>query len=92
MKIQPLNDYLLVRPTEAEVKTASGLYMPDTAREKPSMGRVLAVPSGGAEGLAIGDTVVYRNGAGEEIRADGEKLLLVQASDLLAKFVEADTI
>lgn len=92
MNIQPLNDFLLVRPMEAEVKTASGLYVPDTAREKPSMGLVLAVPSGGAQGLAIGDKVVYRANAGEEIRSNGEKLLLVQATDLLAKFVEADAI
>lgn len=92
MHIQPLNDFLLVAPLEAETKTASGLYVPDTARDKPSMGKVRGVPTGGVAGLAIGDTVVYRANAGEEIRNNGEKFLLVQSSDLLAKFVEADTL
>lgn len=92
MNIQPLNDYVLVRPVEAEQKTASGLYVPDTAREKPSIGVVLAVPSGGAEGLALGDKVVYRANSGEELRHEGEKLLLLQATELLAKYVEADAI
>jgi len=92
MNIQPLNDYILVRPVEAEQKTASGLFVPDTAREKPSIGVVLAVPSGGAEGLALGEKVVYRANSGEEIRDNGEKLLLIQATELLAKYVEADAI
>ncbi|TNF37541.1 MAG: co-chaperone GroES [Deltaproteobacteria bacterium] len=92
MNIQPLNDFILVRPVEAEQKTASGLFVPDTAREKPSIGVVLAVPSGGAEGLALGEKVVYRANSGEEIRDNGEKLLLIQASELLAKYVEADAI
>jgi len=92
MNIQPLNDFVLVRPVEAEQKTASGLYMPDTAREKPSIGTILAVPSGGADGLALGDKVVYRANAGEELRHDGDTLLLLQASELLARFVEADAI
>ncbi|PKN56575.1 MAG: co-chaperone GroES [Deltaproteobacteria bacterium HGW-Deltaproteobacteria-14] len=92
VNIQPLNDFVLVRPLEAELKTASGLYVPDTARETPSMGVVLAVPSGGAQGLALGERVVYRANAGEEVRSNGEKLLLVQATELLAKYVDADAI
>lgn len=92
MTLQPLNDHVLLRPVDPEEKTAGGLYLPDTAREKPSEGIVLAVPAGGAEGIAIGDRVIYKTHAGEEIRADRETLRLVPMGDLLAKYVEADEI
>ncbi len=92
MTIQPLNEHVLLRPVDAEERTAGGLYLPDTAREKPSEGVILAVPTGGAEGLAIGDRVIYKAHTGEEIRADRETFRLVPVGELLAKYVEADEI
>jgi chaperonin GroES len=92
MTIQPMNEHVLLRPIDAEERTAGGLYLPDTAREKPSEGVILAVPAGGAEGLAIGDRVIYKAHAGEEIRADRQTFRLVPVGELLGKYVEADTI
>ena len=92
MTLQPLNDHVLLRPVEPEEKTASGLYLPDTARERPSEGILLAVPAGGAEGIAIGDRVIFKAHSGEEVRLDHETLRLVPMGDLLAKYVEGDAI
>jgi len=92
MTLQPLNDHVLLRPVEPEEKTASGLYLPDTARERPSEGILLAVPAGGAEGIAIGDRVIFKAHSGEEVHLDHETLRLVPMGDLLAKYVEGDAI
>ena len=92
MAIQPLNGNVLVRPVEAESKTAGGLYLPETAREAPAEGVVQAMPPGDGAEVAIGDRVLYKRFAGEEITFGGEKLRLVPQGDLLAKYVEADAI
>ena len=92
MNLQPLGDFILVRPVEAEEKTASGLYVPDTAREAPAQGKVLAVAAGVNHGLAVGDRIVYKRFAGEELKVDGEALKLIAVGDLLARWVEADAI
>ena len=93
MTLQPLEDRIVVRPAEAEEKTASGLVIPDTAKEKPQQGEVLAVgPGRRAEntgeliplGIAVGDKVVYSKYGGTEITIDGEDLLILQARDVLA--------
>ena len=67
MAIQPLNDHVLLRPVEAVEQTPGGLYLPDTAREKPSEGVVVAVPAGGADGLALGDLAGTMSGSNLEI-------------------------
>src|SRR3954447_20062914 len=94
MKLQPLDDRIVVRPSEAEEKTASGLVIPDTAKEKPQQGEVLAVgPGRRAENtgelipldIAVGDQVVYSKYGGTEISHDGEDLLILNARDVLAK-------
>ena len=94
MKLQPLEDRIVVRPSEAEEKTASGLVIPDTAKEKPQQGEVLAVgPGRRAEqsgeviplDIAVGDTVVYSKYGGTEITIDGEDLLILTSRDVLAK-------
>src|SRR6201991_1025045 len=94
MSLQPLDDRIVVRPSEAEEKTASGLVIPDTAKEKPQQGEVLAVgPGRRAENtgeliptdVAVGDTVVYSKYGGTEITSDGEDLLILNARDVLAK-------
>jgi chaperonin GroES len=94
MKLQPLEDRIVVRPSEAEEKTASGLVIPDTAKEKPQQGEVLAVGAGRrAENtgelipvdVKVGDKVVYSKYGGTEITIDGEDLLILSSRDVLAK-------
>lgn len=91
MTLQPLGDFILVRPLDAEEKTASGLYVPDSAREAPAQGKVLAVAAG-LDRVAMGDRVVYKRFAGEELKVNGETLKLISSPDLLARWVEADPI
>jgi chaperonin GroES len=94
MNLQPLDDRIVVRPNEAEEKTASGLVIPDTAKEKPQQGEVLAVgPGRRADNtgeiipldITVGDTVVYSKYGGTEITIDGEDLLILTGRDVLAK-------
>ncbi len=92
-KLQPLADRVLVRPIEKEEKTKSGIYLPDTAKEKPQEGEVLAVGPGkmSDEGklipldLKVGDTVIYSKYGGTEIKVDDEELIILRESDILAK-------
>jgi chaperonin GroES len=94
MKLVPLEDRIVVRTAEAEETTVSGLVIPDTAKEKPQQGEVLAVgPGRRAESsgelvpldIAVGDTVVYSKYGGTEITIDGEDLLILAGRDVLAK-------
>ena len=94
MTLQPLDDRIVVRPSEAEETTASGLVIPDTAKEKPQQGDVLAVgPGRRAEAtgelipldVVVGDKVVYSKYGGTEITVDGEELLILTSRDVLAK-------
>ncbi len=96
MNLQPLEDRIVVRPGDAEETTASGLVIPDTAKEKPQQGDVLAVGPGRRSDdsgelipmdVAAGDTVVYSKYGGTEITVDGEDLLILNARDVLAKVV-----
>src|SRR5262245_66160049 len=98
MKLQPLEDRIVVRPDEAEETTASGLVIPDTAKEKPQQGEVLAVgPGRRAENsgelipldIAVGDTVVYSKYGGTQITIEGEDLVILTSRDVLAKAVAA---
>ncbi len=92
MNLQPLEDRLVVRPSEADATTASGLVIPDTAKEKPQQGEVLAVGPGRrsdtgdliAMDVAVGDTIIYSKYGGTEISSGGEDLLILQARDVLA--------
>lgn len=93
MNLQPLEDRLVVRPSESEETTASGLVIPDTAKEKPQQGEVLAVGPGKRSettgeiipvDVAVGDTVVYSKYGGTEIQSGGEDLLILNARDVLA--------
>ena len=94
MKLQPLDDRIVVRSSEPEQTTVSGLVIPDTAKEKPQQGEVLAVgPGRRAENtgevipldLKVGDIVVYSKYGGTEITVDGEDLLILAGRDVLAK-------
>jgi chaperonin GroES len=88
--INPLSDRVVVKPKEAEEKTASGIIIPDTAKEKPQQGTVLAVGPGRVEnGTKIdmsvkeGDTVLYGKYSGTEITLDGDDVLIMRESDIL---------
>jgi chaperonin GroES len=94
MALHPLDDRIVVRPGESEATTASGLVIPDTAKEKPQQGEVLAVgPGRRAEStgeiipldVKVGDTVLYSKYGGTEVSADGEDLLILSSRDILAK-------
>ncbi len=87
MKIQPLDERVLVEPIEQEEKVGP-IIIPDTAKEKPMMGKVIAVGTDEEiqKLLKVGDKVIFGKFAGEEIKIDGEKHLIVSRSDILAKF------
>jgi chaperonin GroES len=97
MNLQPLEDRIVVRPNEAEEKTASGLVIPDTAKEKPQQGEVLAVGPGRYSdkgdliplGVKAGDTVLYSKYGGTEVTIDGEDLLVLNGRDVLAKVAKS---
>jgi chaperonin GroES len=93
MKIEPLDDRIVVEPLEAEEKTRGGIVLPDTAKEKPQKGKVISVGPGRVtdEGKRIapsvkkGDTVVYAKYGGSEIEIDGKEYMILRESDILAK-------
>ena len=87
MNVKPLADRVLVKPAEAEEKTASGIIIPDSAKEKPLKGEIIAVGKGTKDEemvLAQGDHVLYGKYAGTEIELNGEKDLIMRQSDVLA--------
>jgi len=93
MNLKPLDDRIVVRPNEAETQTASGLVIPDTAKEKPQQGEVLAVGPGKRSetsgdlipvDIKVGDTVLFTSYAGTEVKMMGEEYLIMAESDILA--------
>ena len=91
MKFRPLHDRIVVERLDAEAKSAGGIIIPDTAREKPSQGRVVAVGPGGRDeagklipiDLKAGDRVLFGKWSGTEVKIDGEDLLIMKESDIL---------
>jgi chaperonin GroES len=96
MNLQPLGDRLIVEATEEEEVTASGIVLPDTAKEKPQRGRILAVGPGAlndkgervALEVEVGDDVIYSKYGGTDIKLEGDEWLILRESDILAKVVE----
>lgn len=85
--IRPLADRVLIEPKEAETKTAGGLYIPDTAKEKPQQGKVVVAGPGKKDEpmeVKVGDEVLYGKYAGTEVTVDDKKYLIVKQSDILA--------
>ena len=85
--LKPLADRVLIEPKEAETKTAAGLYIPDTAKEKPQQGTVVAAGPGKKDEpmeVKVGDQVVYGKYAGTEVTFEDKKYLIVKQSDILA--------
>ena len=91
MKIQPLFDNVLIEPLEAETKTASGIILPDSVKEKPQMGKVVAVGKGKMDKndklvamvVKVGDVVMYKKWGGNEVKVDGKEMTLVSQEDIL---------
>jgi len=96
LKVRPLDDRVVVEPLEAEEKTAGGILLPDTAKEKPQRGRVLAVGPGKLQedgkrltvGVAVGDEVLYGRYAGNEVEINGKDIKIMRETDILAKVVK----
>ena len=96
LKIRPLDDRVVVEPLEAEEKTAGGILLPDTAKQKPQRGRVLAVgpgkltDKGERSALAVekGDEVIYGRYSGSDIEVDGKEIKILREGDILAKVVK----
>lgn len=90
--IKPLFDNVLIKPLEGETKTAGGILLPETAKEKPQMGKIMAVGPGGVNEdgktvpmtVKVGQTVMYKKWGGNELKVDGEEWLLVEQKDILA--------
>ena len=85
--IRPLADRVLIEPKEAETKTAAGIYIPDTAKEKPQQGKVIAVGPGKKDEpmeVKVGDEVLYGKYAGTGVSVEDKKYLIVKQSDILA--------
>jgi chaperonin GroES len=91
MKLRPLQDRVIVKQTEAEDKTKSGIILPDTAKEKPTKGKVVSVGPGRLDDkgkameipVRVGDTVYYGKYSGTEVEVDGQKFVILRESDLL---------
>ena len=96
LKIRPLDDRVVVEPLEAEEKTAGGIVLPDTAKQKPQRGRVLAVGPGklrddgqrSAVSVSKGDEVIYGRYAGSDIEVERKEIKILRESDILAKVVK----
>jgi chaperonin GroES len=94
VKLQPMGDRLVVKPMQSEEKTKSGIYLPDTAKEKPQEGKVIAVGPGRmtedgktriTPDVEVGDIVIYTKYGGSEIKIEGEEFIIMRESDILAK-------
>ena len=91
MKLKPLQDRVIVKQSEAEEQTKSGILLPDSAKEKPTRGKVIAVGPGKLDdkgkpmeiGLRVGDTVYYGKYSGTDVEIDGQKLVILRESDVL---------
>ncbi len=93
MTIQPLNGHVLLRTeAEQESRSSGGIVLPATARSTHSEGIIEAMPPGGSDELALGDRVLYRPEAGEEVAVEGVRMRLVPLADVLVKLVQADPI
>ena len=91
MKFRPLHDRVVVRRIESEAKTAGGIIIPDTAKEKPQEGEIVAVGPGGRDesgklipiDLKVGDRILFGKWSGTEVKIDGEELLIMKESDIM---------
>ncbi len=100
MKFRPLHDKILIKRVEADAKSAGGIIIPDTAKEKPSQGEVIAIGPGGRDesGMLVpvdvkaGDRVLFGKWSGTEVRIDGHDYLIMKESDLMGVLVETEAL
>ena len=96
MKFRPLHDRIVIKRIEAEAKTAGGIIIPDTAKEKPEQGKVIAVGPGGRDesgkltpiDVKAGDHVLFGKWTGTEVKIDGEEYLIMKESDIMGVLIE----
>lgn len=96
LKLRPLADRVIIEPSEGDEKTASGILLPETAKEKPQQGKILAAGPGRRDDdgkiipmdVKVDDTVLYAKYAGTEVKVDGKKLLILKEADILAVVTE----
>lgn len=88
LKIQPMGARVLIQPLEQESKTSSGLFLPETAKEKPQTGMVVAVGDDENIKLKVNDKVLFAKYTGTEFKLDGQEYLLMECSDVLAKLLD----
>jgi|SRR5688572_6728265 chaperonin GroES len=95
VKLRPLDDRVVVKPVEAEERTAGGIVLPDSAKEKPQRGKVVSVGPGkllesgerGTLSVSVGDEVIYGKYSGSDIELDGDEVKILRETDILAKVV-----
>jgi len=92
MKLHPINGRILVKPLEAEEKTAGGIYLPDSAKKTVHEGEVVATADDASEEVALGNRVIYTEFGGTKVKFEGEEYYLLSEDDLLAKYEEVDKI
>ncbi len=91
-ELQPLNENVLLEIEEQEERTAGGIFIPDSAKEKPQYAKVIAIGNIENPGVSVGDNVFFKKFSGTEIDFEGRKLMFVPYGDLLAKIVETESI
>jgi chaperonin GroES len=92
MKIQPVNSYVLVKTGKSEEKSTGGIIIPDSAREKPNEGEVVAISAAAAEQISLGDIVIYKEFSGTKFDHEGEDYLFIQESEILGKYETVDKL
>jgi chaperonin GroES len=98
MKFRPLHDRVVIERIDAEAKTAGGIIIPDTAKEKPQQGKVIAVGPGGRDengklipiDVKVGDRILFGKWSGTEVKIDGREYLIMNESDIMGVLVEAE--
>lgn len=91
-ELQPINQHVLLEREASEEKTASGIFIPDTAQEKPIFAKVLAISGIEDPEIAVGDVVFYKNFSGTELEFEGKEYLMMPYADILGRLVETDKI
>ena len=91
-ELQPLQEYVLLEMIDMEEKTSGGIIIPDTAKEKPQYGKVVALGTIENPGIGVGDFVYFKKFSGSEVEYNGRNLLFIPYEDLLAKIVETENI
>ena len=91
-ELQPINQHVLLEREASEEKTASGIFIPDTAKEKPQFAKVLAISGIEDPEIAVGDVVFYKNFSGTELEFEGREYLMMPYADILGRLVETDKI